>query len=75
MKCLPRPAPINLIGREKLKTSWDFFKSVLREYKPDTDILLEDCFEFDWSCTKIPKIIKGEEEVAKCKEYLKSVYK
>lgn len=75
MKCIPRPPPKNLLGREKLKTPWDFFKSVFRDYKPDNDILLDECFEFDWSCSKIEKIVKGEDEVAKVKEYLRSVYK
>lgn len=75
MTCIPRPIPKNLKGREKLKTPWDFFKSVFKDYKPDTHALLDECFEFDWSCSKIEKIIKGEEEIMKCKAYLKSVYK
>jgi hypothetical protein len=75
MKCLPRPPPKNLKGREKIKTPWDFFKSVFRDYKPDTEALLLDCFEFDWSCSKIEKILKSEEEIQKVKAYLKSKYK
>ena len=75
MKCIPRPPPVNLKGREKLKTPWDFFRSVFRDYKPDTDSLLNDCFEFDWSCSKITKIIKDEEELKRCKEYLRTHYK
>jgi hypothetical protein len=48
MQCIPRPLPVFLAGREKLKTPWDFFKSVFKDYKPDTDAILNDCFEFDW---------------------------
>ena len=75
MTTVPRPPPKNLKGREKLATPWDFFKSVFRDYKPDTVQLLEDCFEFDWESSKLSKIIKGEEEIAKSKAYLKTVYK
>jgi hypothetical protein len=75
LSCIPRPEPKNLKGREKLKTPWDFNKSVFKDYKPDNVQLLEQCFEFDWECSKIPRVIKGDEEVDRCKEYLKTVYK
>jgi hypothetical protein len=75
MQCIPRPPPRNLKGREKVKTPWDFSKSVFRDYKADNADKLEECFEFDWSCSKIEKVIKGEEETALCKAYLKSIYK
>ena len=75
MKCIPRPLAKNLKGREKIKTPWDFFRSVFRDYKPDTQTLLDECFEFDWACSKLEKIIKGDEEISNCKQYLKSVYK
>jgi hypothetical protein len=64
MACVPRPLPRNLKGREKLKTPWDFTKSVFKDYKADTLAKLDECFEFDWESSKIPRIIKGEEEVA-----------
>ncbi len=75
MTCVPRPAPKNLKGREKVKTPWDFNKSVFRDYKADNVSKLEECFEFDWSCSKIEKIVKVEEEIIKIKEYLRGVYK
>jgi len=75
MLCVPRPAPKNLKGREKVKTPWDFNKSVFRDYKPDNPQKLEECFEFDWSCSKIEKVVKSEEEIAKTKEYLRGIYK
>lgn len=75
MACVPRPLPKNLTGREKLKTPWDFSKSVFKDYKADTANRLDECFEFDWESSKIPRIIKNEEELSACKEYLRSVYK
>lgn len=58
MTCLPRPPPKTLKGREKVKTPWDFNKSVFKDYKADNALLLDQCFEFDWSCSKIEKVIK-----------------
>ena len=75
MRCVPRPPPKEYKAREKIKTPWDFFKSVFRDYKPDTQAILDECFEFDWASSKIEKIVKGEEEIAKTKAFLKSVYK
>ena len=49
MKVVPRPKPVILKGRIKLKTPWDFFKSVFKQYRVDGQKLLDDCFEFDWS--------------------------
>ena len=37
--------------------------------------MINDCFEFDWSCGKIEKIVKNEEEMNKVKAYLRNVYK
>jgi len=75
MSCVPRPTPKNLLGREKLKTPWDFYKSVFKDYRPDNPQLLDQCFEFDWECSKIPRVIKTDEELDKSKEYLRTVYK
>jgi len=75
MACVPRPLPKNLTGREKLKTPWDFSKSVFKDYKADNVNRLDECFEFDWECSKIPRIIKNEDELSACKEYLRGVYK
>ncbi|CAI2375065.1 unnamed protein product [Moneuplotes crassus] len=75
MSCIPRPPPKVLPGREKLKTPWDFFKSVFREYKRDTPALLNKCFEFDWEMCKIPRIIKNPDELKLIRNYLKKNYK
>jgi hypothetical protein len=71
MNLLPRPPRFNLAGRESLRTPWDFYKSIFKDYKPDTPKLLNDCFENDWSQTKCDKIIKGDGEFEKTKAILK----
>ncbi len=75
MACVPRPLPRNLAGREKVKTPWDFSKSVFKDYKADSINRLDECFEFDWESSKIPRVIKNEEELTNCKEYVRGVYK
>lgn len=72
---IPRPPPASLAGRAALKTPWDFYKSIFKDYKPDTESLLDNCFEVDWGLTKCEKLIKSEEEAAAVKAYMKSVYK
>lgn len=45
------------------------------KWKPDNDDMLANCFEFDWNNSRIHKVIKNEEELAKCKEFFKERYK
>lgn len=59
---------------KRLRTPWDFFKSVFSPYKADDQKLLNSCFEFDWENTKIYKIIKNETELKEVKDYLKKNY-
>lgn len=49
---VPRPPPKALVLKERLKTPWDFFNSVFKDYKPDNPKILNDWFEFDWSCCR-----------------------
>ena len=75
MKVLPRPPPATLADRELLRTPWDFYKSIFKDYKADNQKLLDDCFEIDWSQTKCEeKVIKGEGEVPKTKAIMKKYY-
>ena len=77
MGVLPRPAPYVLKGRERLKTPWDFFKSVFKQYRVDNDRILDQCFEVDWAQTKCEKFItaRNPDDVEGVKAYVKSVYK
>jgi hypothetical protein len=74
LTCLPRPQAVALAGREALRTPWDFHKSIFKDYRPDTQNLLDECFELDWSHTKCEKMIRGEGESQKVKALMKSVY-
>ena len=62
-----RPPPKSLAKLARLKTPWDFFKSVFKDYKPDTEALLINCFTIDWENSKIPKIIKDPNELEQVK--------
>ena len=48
---------------------------MFKDYRPDTEVLLAKCFEFDWENTKLPKIVKSQEDRADLKKYLSTVYK
>lgn len=73
MKCVPRAPPVLLPGQTRLATPWSFFNSVFKSYKPDTNKLLDNCFEIDWVNTKCQKLLKGEAD--DIKKYMKSIYK
>lgn len=70
MHCVPRPGPKGLGNRDKIRTPWDFNLSVFKTYKPDNHRLLNDCFELDWSRTKIERIVKDDNERDRLKNYL-----
>ena len=59
----------------RVKTPWDFSKSVFKDYIPDNDVILAKCFEYDWALCKIPKIIKDPKELEVIKGYLQTNYK
>ena len=73
----PRPErPVFIFEEDpEPEPEWNFKDSIFYGYIPDSDALLQKCFEYDWSFCKIPKIIKNKEELAKVKEYLQSKYK
>ncbi len=64
--CFTRPK------QKKGKAPWSFPKSVFRDYVPDTDDLLQKCFEEDWRRMGKPKM--KEDALAKCKSILKQNY-
>ena len=74
MMWIPRPPPKFMKAKKRLKTPWDFFKSVFRTYKPDDKQTLNSWFEFDWENTKIHKIIKIGAELKMVKDFLKENY-
>lgn len=68
---MPRPPQKKIKGIHREKTPWDFKKSVFKDYIPDNELILAKCFEFDWSNSKIQKIIKDEKEKEKVMHYLR----
>lgn len=48
---------------KRVKTPWDFMNSVFAKYKPDTERILNECFQFDWEKTRIEKLLKNDENV------------
>ena len=73
LKAIPRPARRK--QRPRPKSPWDVSKSVFKTYQDDTDALLTRCFEFDWNCSKIPKMISNYHEYEKIKKFLKTNYR
>lgn len=53
---------------------WKIEKSVFKDYKPETEELLQNCFETDWRCTRINKFVKSEKDLVKLKQILKTAY-
>ena len=77
LNCLPRPK-IYIPKRKrvpKAKPQWKIDRSVFKTYKNENVKLIERCFEFDWNCSKIPKIVKSEEEQEKVKKVLRKNYR
>lgn len=47
---------------------------MFKDYVPDKKKLLENCFKLDWENTKCDKLIKGDGEAKKVKDYIATVY-
>ena len=75
---LPRPNKYKIKKKTKTvkqKPKWNIEKSVFKKYKHEGILQMEKCFEFDWSWSKIQKIIKSEEEQNKVKAVLSKNYR
>lgn len=53
---------------------WSVAKSFFAPYKFDTAALLNKCFEFDWKCSSLNRMIKDPDANGASKEYLRSKY-
>lgn len=74
-KALPRPEPKYEPEPPRPKTPWTLEKSIFATYKYDTDEHLAHCFDFDWKCSKIEKMIKSVKDKENIYKYLKSNYR
>jgi hypothetical protein len=41
----------------KPQTPWNLSKSVFNTFVQDTEVLMDKCFDFDWRCSRIEKIL------------------
>jgi hypothetical protein len=79
--CVPRPdKKYAALKEDRPRTPWTFPISLFKEYKPENDFVVKECFEFDWSCLKKPKLKKSSEDELKekCREiypFLREIYK
>ena len=73
LKAIPRPKRRR--QKPRPKSPWNVSKSVFKTYQDDTAALLAQCFEFDWSCSKIPRFIRDYEDWKHVKKYLKDNYR
>ena len=77
INCRPRPEIYipKKIEPEKKKDKWIQEKSVFKKYRVDTSKILDNCFDFDWECSKCPVMIKNTEERNKIKDFLRKNYR
>ena len=47
------------------QSSWRIETSIFSNYRPNTDALVQQCFEFDFESSKIPRLVKDELESVK----------
>mmetsp|Transcript_26830 Transcript_26830/g.48362 ORF Transcript_26830/g.48362 Transcript_26830/m.48362 type:complete len:632 (+) Transcript_26830:1794-3689(+) len=58
-----------------VKAEWGIPISLFKDYKFDNDKLFNQCFEYDWENSRIPRLVKDPTELAQVKEFLRKNYK
>lgn len=53
--------------------NWGYEISIFKHYQPDNEQLVNECFEYDYSSSKIYKFVK-ENELQEIKELLRNWY-
>ena len=56
-------------------TAWTVAKSFFGKYKVDDDEIINKCFNFDWECSNLNKIIKDLTDRQNIKNFLRPRYK
>lgn len=59
----------------KARKKWNFNNSIFRQYKKDTDLHMENCFESDFSLGRYQGFIKDKKDLLLTKKYLKKHYR
>lgn len=57
------------------KIDWKFSTSIFKNYQVDDDLLVEECFMFDWRHTRIPNFTNESLDLDYTQKYLKNNYK
>ena len=56
------------------KSPWSIPKSFFAKYRADNDAIMNKCFDFDWNCSSLNRMIKDPDNNAKAKAYLRTKY-
>ncbi|CAD8184428.1 unnamed protein product [Paramecium pentaurelia] len=56
------------------KSIWSFPISLFKDWKKDTEEMLDKCFSNDWNLSRITKLVKDENDRNACYEFLRQNY-
>ena len=56
------------------KSAWSVPKSFFAPYKYDNEALMNRCFDFDWNCSSLNKMVKDPDDNAAIKKFLRKKY-
>ena len=55
-------------------SAWSLAKSFFAKYKFDNDVIYNKCFDFDWNCSSLNRMVKDPEMNSKVRAMLRSKY-
>jgi Ca2+-binding EF-hand superfamily protein len=61
-------------GKDKPKERWTFERSIFSEYTKDADKRFDDCFDRDWSQSRMAQLLKSSETRGELRGFLKPRY-
>lgn len=64
---------LNAFGQME-RIEWSFNISIFKDYKQDSERLIDDCLEFDWRHSRIQNFVKSSEEILTLKELIRKNY-
>ncbi|CAD8076292.1 unnamed protein product [Paramecium sonneborni] len=75
--CRPRESEsiIDIDLNKAKKRVWSYENSIFKDFQPDTEGHLLDCFEFDFECGKLIKHLQNQQEIDQLKNKMKKIYK
>jgi hypothetical protein len=76
LHAVPRPAPKlyspTVVTQKRI---WGIPISIFKDYRFDNDHTFNQCFEFDWERTKIPKLVKDVAQQNEIRKMLRANYR